>query len=141
MADAPPPVPATEHEEAVNRLLAAFATRDIDAIVAALHPDVIVVGDANGTTGTAINVIHGPERFARFYLGLLDRYGDNVLESLRPVSVNGQLGLWTTGWDGDSSRTSSPARVGGFAVKDGLVIAAYDMANPEKLTGVRITGG
>ena len=138
MADAPEPTPDPEHVEAVERFLAAMATGDIDAIVATLHPDVVVVGDSNGTTGTAINVIHGPDKFARFYLGLFARYGDTVMESLKPVLVNGQLGLWTSGWDGGDPRTSSPERVGGFTVRDGLVAASYDFANPEKLGGVRL---
>ena len=95
VADAPEPTPDPEHEEAVGRFLAAMATGDLDAIVATLHPDVVFIGDANGTTGTAINVIHGPEKFARFYLGLFERYGPIALESAVPVLVNGQLGLWT----------------------------------------------
>ena len=138
MADAPEPTPDPEHEEAVQRFLTAMATGDIDAIVATLHPDVVVIGDSNGTTGTAINVIHGPDKFARFYLGLFDRYGETVMESLKPVLVNGQLGLWTSGWEGADPRTSSPERVGGFTVRDGLVAASYDFANPEKLGGVRL---
>ena len=138
MADAPEPTPNPEHEEAVQRFLAAMATGDIDAIVATLHPDVVVIGDANGTTGTAVNVIHGPDKFARFFLGLFARYGDAAMQSLEPVIVNGQLGLWTSGWDGGDARTSSPARVAGFTVRDGLVAATYDIANPEKLGGVRL---
>ena len=138
VADAPEPTPDREHEEAVGRFLAAMATGDIDAIVATLHPDAIVVGDANGTTNTAINVIHGAEKFARFYLGLLERYGEKSLESMLPVLVNGQLGFWTPGWDGGEPRRSSPARVEGFTVRDGLVAATYDIANAEKLAGVRL---
>jgi RNA polymerase sigma-70 factor (ECF subfamily) len=138
MADAPPPTPDAEHVAAVERFLAAMATGDLDAVVAALHPDVVVVGDANGTTSTAVNVIHGPDKFARFYLGLFSRYGMKSLESFTPVLVNGQLGLWTDGWDGADQRTSSPARIAGFTVRDGLIAATYDIANPEKFTGVRL---
>jgi RNA polymerase sigma-70 factor (ECF subfamily) len=138
VADAPEPTPDPEHEEAVRRFLDALVTGDLDAIVATLHPDAIVIGDSNGTTNTAINIIHGPEKFARFYVGLLERYGEKALESMQPVLVNGQLGFWTSGWDGDDRRTSSPARVGGFTVRDGLVAATYDIANPEKLAGVRL---
>ena len=138
MADAPEPTHDPEHEGAVERFLAAMATGDLDAIVATLHPDVVVIGDANGTTNTAVNIIHGPEKVARFYLGLFTRYGDAAMETLKPVLVNGQLGLWTSGWEGDDARTSSPARAGGFTVRDGLVAASYDFANPEKLGGVRL---
>ena len=138
VADAPEPTPDREHEEAVRHFLDALATGDLDAIVATLHPDAIVIGDSNGTTNTAVNVIHGPEKFARFYVGLLQRYGERALESMQPVLVNGQLGFWTAGWDGGEPRLSSPPRVGGFTVRDGLVAATYDIANPEKFAGVRL---
>ena len=138
VADAPEPTPDPEHEEAVGRFLAALATGDLDAIVSTLHPDVMVIGDANGTTNTAINVIQGPEKFARFYVGLFGRYGQAALDSFQPVLVNGQLGLWTDGWEGEDRRTSSPARIAGFTVRDGLVAATYDIANPEKFAGVRL---
>ncbi len=71
LADPPPPVPDEEHNAAVGRFLEAMATGDLNAVLATLHPDALVMGDANGTTNTAVNVIHGADKFARFYLGLL----------------------------------------------------------------------
>lgn len=138
VADPPAPAPDDEHNLAVGRFLAAMATGDLDAVLATLHPDALMVGDANGTTSTAVNVIHGAEKFARFYLGLLRRYGDDALETAQLVLVNGQLGFATHGWQGESRRLSSPPRVGAFAVRDGLVCAAFDIANPEKHSGVRL---
>ena len=138
VADPPPPVPDEEHNAAVGRFLAAMATGDLNAVLATLHPDALVMGDANGTTNTAVNVIHGAEKFARFYLGLMRRYGPDALTTMQPVLVNGQLGVATYGWEGDTARTSSPPRVAGFAVRDGLVYATYDVANPEKWSGVRL---
>lgn len=140
VADPPPPVEDEEHNAAVGRFLAAMATGDLNAVLATLHPDALVMGDANGTTNTAVNVIHGAEKFARFYLGLLRRYGPDALSTLELVLVNGQLGIATYGWEGDTARTSSPPRVAGFAVRDGLVCATYDIANPEKWAGVRLPG-
>lgn len=138
VADPPAPVASSEHDEAVGRFLAAMLTGDLDAIIATLHPEARAMGDANGTTSTAINIIHGPEKFARFYLGLLRRYGDGAMDRLGFVLVNGQLGLMTTGIDGETKRLSSPPRVSGFTVRDGLVWAIYDIANPAKHAGVRL---
>jgi RNA polymerase sigma-70 factor (ECF subfamily) len=140
VADPPPPVPAEEHLAAVGRFLAAMATGDLDAVLATLHPDALAMGDAGGTTSTALNVIHGADKVARFFLGLLRRYGDDSLAAMQPVLVNGELGVASTGWTGATSRLSSPARVAGFTVRDGLVYAAYDLANPDKLRGVRLPG-
>jgi hypothetical protein len=91
-----------------------------------------------GVTVEAVPMNESRRGTARFYLGLLRRYGDAAFDSLQPVFVNGQLGLYTSGWQGADARTSSPARVAGFTVRDGLVLATYDVANPEKHTGVRL---
>jgi RNA polymerase sigma-70 factor (ECF subfamily) len=115
-----------------------MALGDLDAVLATLHPDALAMGDANGTARTAINVIHGADKFARFFLGLLARYGPDSLAEMEPVLLNGQLGVATAGWIGATERETSPARVAGFAVRDGLVCAAYDIANPEKFAGVRL---
>lgn len=140
VADPPPPVRDAEHDEAVGRFLAAMAGGDLAAIVATLHPEARVMGDADGTTSTAVNVIRGPEKFARFYLGLLRRYGDEAFDQLSFVRVNGQLGVMTAGFTGPTTRLSSPPRVAGFTVRDGLVWATYDIANPAKHAGVRLPG-
>ncbi|MFE3291830.1 sigma-70 family RNA polymerase sigma factor [Rhodococcus sp. NPDC059234] len=135
-ADAPAPDPG--HAEAVGRLMAAMSAGDLQAVLDALHPDALVIGDANGTTRTAVNVIHGADKFARFFLGLMNRYGPQALLGAEPVLVNGQLGIFTRGFPGDATHPGFPSRVGGFAVRDGQVWAAYDIANPDKLTGVRL---
>ncbi|MCW2839254.1 MAG: hypothetical protein JWR55_737 [Aeromicrobium sp.] len=140
VVDAPAPVPDAEHDEAVGRFLAAMAAGDLQAVIASLHPDARVIGDANGTTSTAVNVIRGPEKFARFYLGLLSRFGEGTLDQMELVRVNGQLGVANRGWTRETTRLSSPPRIGGFTVRDGLVWATYDIANPAKHSGVRIPG-
>lgn len=137
-ATADPPVPDDEHAEAVGRLLTAMSAGDLDAVLEALHPDALVIGDANGTTRTAVNVITGADKAARFILGLAKRYGEQALLSLEPARVNGQLGFVNRGFPGDDAHPGFPPRVSGFTVRDGRVWAAYDMANPEKLTGIRI---
>lgn len=137
-ASTTPPVPDEEHALAVRRLLAALASGDLDAVLAALHPDARVIGDADGTTSTAVNVIHGADKCARFVLGLAERYGPEMFTAMRPVLVNGQLGFFTAGITGDDAHRSSPPRVSGFTVRDGLVHAGYDFANPDKFTGIRL---
>jgi RNA polymerase sigma-70 factor (ECF subfamily) len=131
--DAPDPVPDTEHDNAVTRLMAAMASGDLDRVVDALHPDCRLIGDSGGTTRTARRIVLGPDKCARFYLGLISKYGPQTLTSMQLASVNGQLGYFTAGLGGD---TGFPARAGGFTVRDGVVWAFYDFANPEKLHGV-----
>lgn len=137
VADADVPVDDPAHDEAVGRLIAAMSAGDLQAVLDALHPDALVIGDAGGTTRTAVNVLHGADRFARFFLGLATRYGEHAFFSLEPTLVNGRLGFFSHGSPGDDTHPGFPRRVAGFTVRDGRVWAAYDFANPAKLTGVR----
>ncbi|WP_309234711.1 sigma-70 family RNA polymerase sigma factor [Nocardia sp. XZ_19_385] len=135
VAGVPEPVPDAEHEAAVRRLLDALSAGDVAAVTAALHPNSRMVGDANGTTSTAVNVIDGAERIARFLLGLTAKYdlgdAENATMHYEFALVNGQLGLIL-------KRDDGPARVVGFTVSDGTVWGTYDHANPAKLSGVRL---
>lgn len=131
----PAPVDDSAHEAAVTRLLAAMASGDVDQVAAALHPDCRMIGDSGGTTRTAAQVVRGPDKCARFFLGLVAMYGPESLTSMVPASVNGQLGYYSAGVTGDRS---FPARAGGFTVRDGVVWASYDFANPAKLSGVTL---
>ncbi|CAM2930647.1 sigma-70 family RNA polymerase sigma factor [Prescottella defluvii] len=139
VADAPPPVPDAVHAEAVTRLMTAMAAGDLDAVLAALHPDAITIGDANGTTRTAVNVITGADHTARFFLGLAHRYGLETFLAATPALVNGQLGFVSHGSPGDDTHPGFAGRVTGFTVRDGRVWAAYDIANPEKHGGIRLS--
>lgn len=139
VAAAPPPVPDAEHAEAVGRLVTALASGDLDAVVAALHPDAVTIGDAGGTTRTAVNVITGADHSARFFLGLARKYGPETFLTVTPVLVNGQLGFLSQGSPGDDTHPAYPGRISAFTVRDGRVWAAYDIANPEKLCGIRLS--
>lgn len=133
VADTPPPTPAAEHDNAVAVLMAAFAAGDMDSVIAALHPEARLVADAGGTTSTALNVVVGADKFARFFTGLTRRYGAGSFAAFEPVRVNGELGLLNHGLRADGTRRGYPARVTACTVRDGRVWAAYDLANPEKL--------
>lgn len=133
VSSAPAPVSAGEHAEAVERLMRAVLEGNLDAVVAALHPDVVAYGDSNGLTPTAGRPIRGAADVARFLLGLVRLHGPERLASLRFVDVNGRLGFATPGTD-----ERFPARVTAFTVTDGRVVATYDIANPDKLRGVRL---
>ena len=132
----PAPVSEAEQAEAVQRLVAALASKDVVSVVAALDPDAMIVGDANRTTPTAVKPIHGADGVARFLLGLVRRYGESFLSEQIPVLVNGELGAYSAGWDAAGDRRASPARANCFVVRDGRVAAIYDIADPAKLKAV-----
>ena len=129
-------VPARDgtHDEVVGRLMAAMASGDLAAVVALLHPDVTFTGDSNRRAPTAARVIHGPDKVGRFVLGLVARYGPRLFEAGELVRVNGDLGLYTRGVDATDEWPAVTPRIQALTVRDGLVSAIWDVANPDKFT-------
>ncbi|AYF73366.1 sigma-70 family RNA polymerase sigma factor [Nocardia yunnanensis] len=144
VAQAPAPVADDEHNAAVQRLLTALADGNVEAVVAALHPDVRTVGDGGGVVSTAINVVAGVDRNVRLWLGLWRRFGLFDPEyvgpgrELEPVLVNGQWGILAHEFAPYDGHPGSPQRVYGFTVRDGRVWGVYDVVNPAKLRGIRL---
>ncbi|BBX65540.1 RNA polymerase sigma factor SigJ [Mycobacterium saskatchewanense] len=135
VAAQPPPEPDPSHDAVVGRLLAAMAAGDVDAVVALLHPDVILTGDSNGKAPTAVQVIHGRDKVVRFMLGLAERYGPAFFTAQQLARVNGELGAYTAGTPGGDGHRGMLPRITAFTVRDGKVCALWDIANPDKFTG------
>lgn len=134
VSSAPPP--AAEHAEVVGKLLEAMASGDLDVVVSLLHPDVTFTGDSNRRAPTAARVIHGRDKVARFLVGLTQRYGaqrlfDNGVLGL----VNGELGVYSPGADATDDAPAIAPRIQALTVRNGQVVAIYDVANPDKFTG------
>ena len=122
------------HDEVVGRLMAAMAAGDLAAVVALLHPDVTFTGDSNRKAPTAARVIHGPDKVARFVFGLAKRYGPRFLEVGELARVNGDLGLYTRGVSATDEWPELAPHIQALTVRDGLVTAIWDIANPDKFT-------
>jgi RNA polymerase sigma-70 factor, ECF subfamily len=135
VAAEPAPKPDPSHNEVVGKLMAAMASGDLQAVVALLHPDVILTGDANGKAPTAINVIHGADKVARFMFGLAHRYGPEMFSSYQLGLINGELGGYTVGFPASDGYREMMPRIMAMTVRDGKVCALWDVANPDKFTG------
>ena len=129
-------VPARDatHDEVVGKLMAAMAVGDMAAVVALLHPDVTFTGDSNRKAPTAARVIHGPDKVARFIFGLAARYGPRFFEAGELVRVNGDLGMYTTGLVATAEWPEMAPHIQALTVREGLVTAIWDIANPDKFT-------
>jgi RNA polymerase sigma-70 factor (ECF subfamily) len=126
---APPPRAALdEQREVLEKFLTAMSSGDIDAVLGLLHPDAVMIGDGGGKARTAVNTVSGADKVARFFFGLIRKYG--FIPEMSPVLVNGDLGM-VMAEQGDVA-----PRVTTFTVHEGKVLAVYDMANPDKLTHV-----
>jgi RNA polymerase sigma-70 factor, ECF subfamily len=136
VADADPPARASmaQQQELLSALTSAVHSGDLDALVQLLHPQAVVVADADGKERTARRPVVGARKVARFFLGLLRLYGDHPLTSATPVLVNGDLGVFVPAGPGQDERPPVARRVSVITVRDGKIAAIYDMVNPDKLT-------
>ncbi len=139
VTDTPAPVADGEHNEVVGKLLQALLSGSVEAVVRLLHPDVTMTGDSDGKAPTAVRVIHGPDKVARFLLGLMERYGPNMTQAMNLALVNGQFGIYLTETPADAATDSGywPVlpRVSAFTVRGGRVLAVWDVSNPDKFRG------
>lgn len=87
-------VRADEHERVFAAFLTAATGGDLAALVAHLDPSVVLTADGGGVVSAARNPVGGSDRVARFLLGTFARLrADPDGHSVRPVLVNGELGL------------------------------------------------
>ncbi len=127
-AEPPPRAALAEQQEVLEKFVQAMSSGDIEAVLSLLHPDAVLVGDGGGKVRTAVHTVAGAEKIARFFFGLVRKYGfEDDFPQLRPVRVNGDLGLLM------AAKGEAAQRVVTFNVHDGKVGAVYDIANPDKL--------
>ncbi|MGB3483167.1 MAG: sigma-70 family RNA polymerase sigma factor [Mycobacterium sp.] len=134
VADVPAPPRDPEHDALVGRLLAAMADGDLAGVVALLHPDVTFTGDSDRRAPTAAQVIHGPDKVARFVFGLARRYGPGFVTASRLALVNGDLGICTPGSPAADGYPEMQPHIVALTMRDGAVVAFWDVANPEKFS-------
>jgi RNA polymerase sigma-70 factor (ECF subfamily) len=117
-------VPA-EHEEVVERFVAALNTGDLQGLMDVLAPEVVSVADGGGKVrGAARRPIVGADRLARYLVGGMAKVEGVLFAS--PTWVNGQPGI----------RMELDGQVVGvvsLTVVDGRVTHIYSIANPDKL--------
>ncbi len=110
----------------VEAFLAASREGDFDALVAVLHPDVVLRADVGPRAG-GVREVRGAEAVAGQSLAY-SRLGLDV----RPALVNGAVGAVTL-LDGE------PYSVGGMTVRDGRIVAVGIIADPDRLRALDLT--
>ncbi|WP_317493733.1 RNA polymerase sigma factor SigJ [Haloechinothrix sp. LS1_15] len=135
VAEADPPHRASleQQRDLLERFMHALMNGDVDTVTHLLHPDVVLIGDADGKARTALQVVTGADKIARFAFGLRAQYSAEALAGGRLVLVNGDLGMYFPPHPGDTEHRALDARLHTIAVRDGSIAAFYDQANPDKL--------
>nr|WP_314416045.1 RNA polymerase sigma factor SigJ [Streptomyces sp. DSM 40484] len=119
------PVGATtkEHRRVVSAFLDACGTGDLDTLVALLDPAVEARSDGGGKVRAALRPVVGPDKVARFLLGLLRKEpGLDVVED----DVNGSPGVAVR-------IAGTTVAVVGVCVRAGRVSDLWLVVNPDKL--------
>lgn len=114
-----------EQEEGLTRqFLEACTSGDMEGLVGLLSEDVTLWSDGGGKVAAAPYPIHGPERVARFLLGVLRLVPHGFYA--RPVQINGGPGV--VGYV-----NGNPTSVVALDVADGRLRGVRIVVNPEKL--------
>jgi RNA polymerase sigma-70 factor (ECF subfamily) len=138
VAESEPPdrLDLAEQRAVVEKLLTAIASGDLNGVVAALHPDAVLIGDSDGKTHTSRRPMVGADKISRFMGGLVRLYGPHRVLRGELVLVNGELGVAFPDLPAEDGYRQVDRRVTTFTVRDGQVWRIYDMCNPDKLTHV-----
>ena len=117
-------VPA-EHEEVVERFVAALNNGDIQGLMDVMAPDIVSVADGGGKVkGAARRPIVGAEKLARYLIGGMAKVTGTLVAST--TWVNGEPGIRVE-IDGQLAGVVS------LTVEGGQVTQVFSIANPDKL--------
>ena len=115
--------------EVTERFLAAVSGGDIEALLGALAPDVVLISDGGGKAKAALRPITGADKVARFLVGIA-RQGAAIPDlRIEVTDVNGSPAI--VGWAG-----VDPIGSFSLAVADGRIEQVLVVVNPDKLAGL-----
>jgi hypothetical protein len=120
-------------QEVTERFFAACAGGDVEALMAALAPDVVLVSDGGGKAKAALRPITGADKVARFLVATVAQGME--IPDLRTgiVDINGSPGI--VAWTG-----SDPFISVSLVVTDGRIEQVLIVRNPDKLGGLVVGG-
>jgi len=115
--------------EVTERFLAACAGGDVEALLAALAPDAVLVSDGGGKAKAALRPITGADKVARFTIGIAGQSMGLPGLRIEIADVNGAPAVLA--WVEDV-----PLMTISLVVADGLVTQVLVVRNPDKLAGL-----
>jgi RNA polymerase sigma-70 factor, ECF subfamily len=125
-----------KHAQLISAFAAATASGDLTALTQMLSSDVRIVTDGGGKVRSALEVIEGAERAARFMVEVTRKrpgawWRDDF--TVRFAVINGLPGIIVEAPEGAVQTTA-------FEIEDGVIRALYVVRNPDKLRHLARTG-
>ena len=117
-----------KHTELLSAFIAASRSGDLTSITKFLMDDVRVVADGGGKVPSALNVLEGSDRAARFLAGVA-RNGWRAEYTIRFAAINGLPGVVVNSPQGIIQTTA-------FEITEDRIGAIYIVRNPDKLRHV-----
>lgn len=100
---------------------------DLSGLTAMLAEDIVLQADGGGKIKAAMRPIYGPDRVARFLLGILSKISAGF--TIRPTQINGQPGIITY-------VNAQPENVMSLDIIGERIGRIYVVVNPDKLRGL-----
>jgi RNA polymerase sigma-70 factor (ECF subfamily) len=119
----------SEQQEVVERFLAAVTSGDLQGLLDALAPDVVLVADGGGIAQALVSPVTGARKVANL-LRTFPKFGAGA--TVLPVLLNGAPGAKIVGLD-DGHDTAIT-----FVVEDRRISRIYAVRNPTKLTRIDV---
>jgi limonene-1,2-epoxide hydrolase len=113
-----------EQQEAVERFLAAVTQGDLQGLLDALAPDVVLVADCGGVVQAVVNRVVGAKKVANL-LRPFTRFAPEA--KILPVLLNGAVGARIVGTEDGYDTAIS------FVIDAGRISPMYAVRNPAKL--------
>ncbi len=120
-------VASEQQQELVEQFATACTTGDLHGLLNLLAEDIVIYTDGGGVVHAARNPVYGPDKVARFLLGVMNKTPERYTGEF--VSLNGQPGIITY-VDGHPFTTIT------LDIQDGKLQNLYLVANPAKLAGL-----
>ena len=118
-----------KHAQLLSAFTAATQSGDLNALMQLLASDVRIVTDGGGKVRSAVNVVEGADRAARFLIDVTRKRPDAWWrEDFRPrfAIVNGLPGIVVDAPEGT-------VQTAAFEIEGGVIRALYVVRNPDKL--------
>jgi RNA polymerase sigma-70 factor (TIGR02957 family) len=115
--------------EVTERFFAAVAGGDIEALLAALAPDVVLISDGGGKTKAALRPITGSDKVARWLVAIAQQGASIPDLRIEVAEVNGWPAI--VGWSG-----VEPFGSISLTLADGRIEQVLVVVNPDKLAGL-----